>query len=297
LFNKISSISDKARYFAWAATRYYGADKSCPACGDSNTVALHRKALVTELFECERCSLRFRVPKDSQERSVAFYQHTYNQGITTDCPDESQLQQLIQSEFRGSEKDFGPYLKVLEAIGVQPGSVVLDYGSSWGYGSWQLTRAGFSVYSYEISAPRAEYARKHLHCEVLAAPDALPASVDVFFSAHVIEHLPDPNLLWNCARKVLKPTGVIVLFMPNGDPSVEAQRGEDYHSIWGLVHPLVLSAKALTAMAGMHGFSGQAYSSPYHFNQIKKQQQGNLSGDELLYIARRQVTSIRSPNV
>lgn len=285
MLDRVTGIGSKLRYFAWAATQYYGADTSCPACGALNTFSIRRKAIVTELFECEHCALRFRIPKDSPGKTEEFYQRDYHQGLTSECPSQSELDALIETAFRGSEKDFTAYLKVLEAVGLKPGSVVMDYGSSWGYGSWQLKRAGYRVYSYEISRSRSEYARRRLGCEVLTAPSACPEKVDTFFSAHVIEHLPNPNIVWQIARLVLKPTGNVVLFMPNGDPALE-QRCRDYHKIWGLVHPLVLSARALEAMAKAHGFSGHAYTSPYDLDQIREQRAGTLNGDELLYVAR-----------
>jgi 2-polyprenyl-3-methyl-5-hydroxy-6-metoxy-1,4-benzoquinol methylase len=108
----------------------------------------------------------------------------------------------------------------------------------------------------------------------------------VFFSAHVIEHLPNPNLLWEAAKHTLKSDGVVVLFMPNGDPMREHVDSSAYHQVWGKVHPLLVSAKALHAMAGAHGFSGHAYSPPYDLEKIGRGQPGHLNGDELLYIAR-----------
>ena len=283
----MSSIGTKVKYFAWAAARYHRADRSCPACGHIETLPLQRKAIVTELVECVSCSLRFRVPKDSAQSNAVFYKNSYREGITTDCPDQSQLQLLLQHDFQGSEKDFASYLDVLRRIGIEPGSTVLDYGSSWGYGSWQLRRAGFRVYSYEINERRAEYAREYLECDTLATPDSCPEKVDVFFSAHVIEHLPNPNILWAIVQQVLKPSGTVVLFMPNGDPKLESVENSNYHLRWGKVHPLLLSDKALNHMARKHGFAGHAYSSPYDMDEIGAETQGDLTGDELLYIAKR----------
>jgi hypothetical protein len=40
-------------------------------------------------------------------------------------------------------------------------------------------------------------------------------------------------------------------------------------------------------MATKHGFAGHAYSSPYDMDEIGAENQGDLTGDELLYIAKR----------
>jgi hypothetical protein len=68
---------------------------------------------------------------------------------------------------------------------------------------------------------------------------------------------------------------VIVLFMPNGEPSRERLNGARYHQLWGRVHPLLLSAEALQHMATRHGFDGSTA--------------GQLDGDELVFVARRRI--------
>jgi 2-polyprenyl-3-methyl-5-hydroxy-6-metoxy-1,4-benzoquinol methylase len=226
----------------------------------------------------------FRFPKDSSQTNHAFYQREYQQGFTTDCPDDETLERLKQQRFLGSPKDYTTYLNVLSAAGGQPGQVVFDFGASWGYGSWQLAQAGYRVYSYEISQPRARYATEKLGCTMVDAPDEVPEKVDFFFSAHVIEHLPNPGILWDIAQRTIKDTGTIMLFMPNGEPrrSIPAKQ---YHQLWGQVHPLLLTANALMMMAQRYGFTGCAYSSPYDLGQIESRLPGTLDGNELLLLA------------
>jgi len=281
------STVEKIKYFLWAGVHYPFSETSCPACGEVDTERVVRKALVTTLYECRGCGLRFRFPKDTLKRSEEFYQHAYQETVTTDCPLPAELEQLIATGFKESGRDFADYIDVIRTQGLKQDDVILDYGSSWGYGSWQLKQAGYRVYSFEISAPRAEYARDYLDCLTLDSPESCPEKVDLFFSAHVIEHLPNPNLIWEAARQTLKPGGLVVLFMPNGDPSRERMNARSYHQVWGKVHPLLVSAKALNSMAKTHGFSGQAYSAPYDLLAISSGEPGDLTGDELLYVARR----------
>ncbi len=276
----------KFRYLLWAASRWPLADTVCPACSSQRTVPLKRKALVTGLYGCKDCHLMFRVPKNTTQENRAFYQEEYEEGFTTDCPSENDLSDLMAKSFKGTEKDYSEYIEVVRAAGIKSGQVLLDYGCSWGYGSWQFTRAGFNVYSYEISQPRALYAASRLASRMLAEPEQIPEKADCFFSAHVIEHLPNPRILWDKVTKVLKPDGLIVLLMPNGESSLEKTK-EDYHSLWGQVHPLLLSAAALSAMARKYGFQGSAHSRPFDFSKIASQEPGELGGDELLFIARR----------
>jgi SAM-dependent methyltransferase len=269
----MGSISQKVAYFFWAAAHQFG-DSSCPACGREPKSTVKRKYAVTKLVECE-CGLRYRLPKMSADQSNHFYQSDYSQGFTTDCPSHDELERLKANRFADTEKDYSSYIEVLQYVGITAPQTILDFGCSWGYGSWQLSQAGYSVHSYEVSKPRAEFARKKLGCHILESAENPPEKVDCLFSAHVIEHLPNPAYVWELAKKVLKTSGKIVTFMPNGD----ATENPAYHKGWGLVHPTLLTRKALISMARSHGFEGRAYSSPYDLRADSP-----LTGKELLFI-------------
>ena len=157
------------------------------------------------------------MPKDTIGRSTEFYQTEYEQGFTTDLPGDEELNDLLNREFKDREKDYTPYIEVLRAIGLKTGDSILDSGCSWGYGSWQLRQAGFHVFSYEVDPRRSDFARARLGC--LVVENEMPyKSVDCLFSAHVLEHLPDPNVLWRFAQQVLRldDTATLLLSIPRG---------------------------------------------------------------------------------
>jgi len=278
--------SKRLCYLMWSLLHSVNCDLTCPFCHSASSRLVRRKAVVTALYECENCGLRFRVPKDDPESSARFYQTKYSQVFTTDCPSDVELAQLVQSRFRHSPKDYAEYVKVLNALDLRPGDSILDFGCSWGYGSWQLRDAGFRVYSYEISRPRAEYAACNLACDVVNDLRQLPERVKCFFSAHVIEHLPDPNAFWNIANQVLRSDGFVVCFAPNGEPHLERIRS-GYDHLWGQVHPLLLNHRALESMARHYGFSSSVFSSPYSDHAIRQRNTGTWNGEELLLVARR----------
>ncbi|HEY2595666.1 MAG TPA: methyltransferase domain-containing protein [Chloroflexota bacterium] len=280
------NTSTKARYIAWAARGWLGADRSCPACGSPRTRLLKRKHLVTALFRCDTCGLMFRMPKGSQLEDQSFYQREYQQGGTTDLPDPSELVELQRLSFAPIGRDYSGYIEVLRALGVPPGATVYDYGASWGYGSWQFAQAGYRVYSYELSQPRARFAEQYLGCQVVADPRAIPERVDCFFASHVLEHLAQPGALWQLAAETVRPDGVVVLFMPNGEPGCEVRDPERYHQLWGRVHPLLLTSASVAAMAAPHCFDTLAYSSPFDLERVAARCPGLLDGDELLVVAR-----------
>jgi SAM-dependent methyltransferase len=273
-------------YFRWSLARIGSADPTCPACGSSITRVVDRKYMVTSLLECGVCRLRFRLPKEEPNQAADFYQESYTEGMTTQMPSDAALQLLLCSGFRGTEKDFEGYIGVCRAAGVKAGARILDFGCSWGYGSWQFREAGFDVYSSEISRPRRDYARDKLGCRMVEQLSSLDGSIDCFFSAHVIEHLPNPHVLIEFARRAIKPDGVIVTFCPNGDP--RSSWANHYSDLWGRKHPLVITPAFVESVSRQYRFSAQIHSNPYDTDAIARaESQPVPAGDELCIIWKR----------
>jgi 2-polyprenyl-3-methyl-5-hydroxy-6-metoxy-1,4-benzoquinol methylase len=212
--------------------------KYCPSCGGANSRVISRKYLVTTLRRCGGCQLLFRAPTTSSAENAAFYQSAYKQGFTSDMPDEATLANLVAARFLGSAKDYSTYLAVLTALGAAPGSRVLDFGCSWGYGSWQLANHGFRVTAFEISQSRCHYARQKLGVEAHDRLESLPTThFDVFFSAHVLEHVPSVKQVVDLARISLRPGGLFVAFTPNGSEPFRRRDPKAWQKLWNMVHP------------------------------------------------------------
>jgi Zn ribbon nucleic-acid-binding protein len=279
-------VLQKLKYFAWAASRM-GGSQACPGCEGSDSFQVKRKYLVTTLRECLACGLRFRVPLEEESASNEFYQSEYKQGFGV--PSDEALGGFLARGFSGTEKDFSSYIQVLRAAGLKDGDALLDFGCSWGYGSWQFRQAGFRVYSYEVSRPRAEYARTKLACTMVDPADRLPEPVQCMFSAHVIEHLPDPKVIWQVGQAVLASDGFIACFCPNGNPSLQSQA--HYHQLWGKVHPLMITPKFFHEMSRRQGFSSGVYTSPYPLTEVAAGRTSNsLEGAEICLIARKETS-------
>ena len=235
---------DYLRELAWKRLR--GEGLVCPSCGASGYEVCDRKFVLAELRRCAGCSLLYRAPTDTPEQNQQFYQVDYTEGFTTDLPDEATLRKLIETRFAGTEKSYAEYIRVLTALGAAPGCRLYDYGCSWGYGSWQFAQAGYQVRAFEISRPRGEFARQRLGVD---CTQVLPTAAtvgdqthtfDVFFSAHVLEHVPSPAAVIDLARALLKPGGLFVAFTPNGSAEHRAVDPAGWHTTWGKVHPNML---------------------------------------------------------
>ena len=227
LFDSVTRSRDPARH-------------CCPNCGEPRSILIERKFLVTALRRCGSCQLMYRTPTDGVAESSRFYNNNYREGFTTESPPLAALDAMIENGFSGQQNNYPYYISVLRALSNHKEHALFDFGCSWGYGSYQFSKGGFDVLSYEISKPRAVYAERHLDVKIVPSfaqwVDENPQTVDIFFSAHVLEHVPSPSDIINTARKLIRPGGLFVGFFPNGSAAFRA-REPAWSKLWGKVHP------------------------------------------------------------
>jgi hypothetical protein len=283
-------MNSKLNYLLHSIT-HAGEKKICPFCGSEENRIADRKYIITTLVECSRCHLYFRHPSDGKDFNKKFYQEEYEErGITTDLPDPAQMQKLKADNFRNSEKNYQEKIDLIHAVvkDFEPIRIV-DYGSSWGYASFQFRNADMSVQSLEISASRAKFGNENLGLNILTDENSLRPGNDVFFSSHVIEHHPDIRTMTELAKKLLVPEGFYIAFCPNASDAFRKLRPESFHKLWGLVHPNYLSDKFFAYL-----FSDNPYfigSNPYDLEALRNwdkgsQVIGNLQGVEIFIISR-----------
>lgn len=269
-------------------------EKKCPYCGSNDSVTIDRKYIVTKLLACNNCSLYFRHPKDSVEFNKVFYQKSYKESdITRNIPDNAELEILKQERFINSGKDYSDKIRLFSILLENQKSIskkVVDYGASWGYGSFQFKSAGFEVQSYEISKPMAEAGKKLLSVDIKSNVDDLRGDNDIFFNGHVIEHLPDIKELFSISKKLLKHNGFFISYCPNGSDDFRYKNPKKFHRWWGLVHP-----NYLNNIFFQKAFAQNPYlitsSSSFIWQNVREWDQqsqivNSLSGEELIVIAK-----------
>jgi 2-polyprenyl-3-methyl-5-hydroxy-6-metoxy-1,4-benzoquinol methylase len=287
-------LQDKIAYWARSAAAYR-THRACPGCGGENLQLVERKYLFTRLFLCRDCRLMFRHPTDDADASRRFYQSDYAQddGITTELPDPKQLQAMIADGF--GEKNADHYRK---AIGIllpeMPLTSVrmIDYGCSWGYQSYQFRQSGIDCRSYEISAPRAADGNRHLGLDIKTDESMLEGGNDVFYSSHVIEHLPSPKRMIDLGMSLLREGGYFIIESPNGSEAFRRAHPAHFSKLWGMVHPNMISVDFYE-----HAFASSPFlitSTPFdnllgELNRWDKKSTRilDLTGPTLLLIARK----------
>lgn len=237
----------------------------CPYCGlSSHLRLLKRKKLLLDIVSCESCKLIFRWPMDTQKDTYACYQHEYKSGATTALPGEGELDDLLRNNLVGTPLDLGPKIRVLKAM--KPTGCVLDYGCSWGYGTYQLAQHGFQAIGFEISKPRAQYGREKLGVEIIDNFDDLrslpPKTFDIVFTNHVLEHLTSIKEVLDLMFHLLREGGLAFHVLPNFTGK-KARRG-----LWlrwiGEAHPIAPTTEFFEHNLSKHGFDRVYFaSSPF----------------------------------
>lgn len=239
---ELQFLASKSLYFLDSLMKTaLGNRRSCSACGASNSTEVDQKYLVTSLHRCQECQVLFRIPATTPEENQRYYQVQYQQGGTTSLPPKEELDALKSRDFAGwVENSYTRFVDLLVALGVTPGRRVLDYGCSWGYGTWVFTQAGFDAVGYDISVPRCAFGIENLGVQLTTSRVELGEGYDVFFSSHVLEHVPSPQEAIRLAFEVLKPNGLFVAVTPNGSSDRRRASPNTWHKAWGMVHPCMI---------------------------------------------------------
>ena len=264
----------------------------CQNCNSPSGDIADRKYFITQLRRCRVCGLLYRTPTDVPGFNTDYYEHEYRQGFITDLPDEESLNELKRTNFAGSLKDHSSYIGALRQFGIGSGARLFEFGCSWGYGSYQLSKAGMEVTSFEISESRRAYASQRLGVNVVGSMDdavtTLESRFDCFFSAHVLEHVPTPAVVFDYARRLLKPGGLFVSFTPNGSQQ-HRDVSELWSRLWGAVHPNFIDDVFLdrSFSASPRAIGSSPIISGVLPDRPELTRLNSLTGDELFFVARK----------
>jgi len=278
----------KLSYLGWViGRRLAGQSRDCPFCGASDTRFDGRKKAVIELRACGSCGLRFRWPKPEPESLRDYYQEDYDREETSDLPDDATLKKLTETNFEGAGiNDMSERIRVLSEQ--RPGGKTLDFGCSWGYGTWQLRAAGYDVTGFEISRKRAGYGRNRLGLDIIDDPAKLAAqpdnSLDIIFTSHVLEHLPDLKDPFALFHRLLKKDGLLIAFVPNGGGTSARELGAGWDPLIDQDHVLALDAGFMAQHLPEYGFGPpRFYTNPC--DRPFRAATDDLPGDELCVLA------------
>jgi 2-polyprenyl-3-methyl-5-hydroxy-6-metoxy-1,4-benzoquinol methylase len=138
---------------------------------------------------------------------------------------------------------------------------------------------------FEVSRPRVEYGRKalgvHLSSEIADLPSG---AFDAIYSAHVLEHIPNPKASLLTFQRLLKPGGKLFLYVPNCSGDHARRLGVKWGQMINEKHVLALTTEFFYRNLPKHGFSTEFSSSPYEQAPRPYESACDLSGEELLVV-------------
>ncbi len=121
---------------------------------------------------------------------------------------------------------------------------VLEFGCATGYMTEALKRQGCKVFGVEMDEESASKAREFAEQLIVGDLDSdelwadMPEDFDAMLFGDVLEHLRDPVSVLRKARPLLKPSGCIVVSLPNvahGDVRLALLQGEFPYRSAGLL--------------------------------------------------------------
>lgn len=145
---------------------------------------------------------------------------------------------------------------VEEEAGIKKGSL-LDIGTGTGYFPYAMKCRGWKVEAIEKNTQARNFAEEHfgLHIkEDEAIKQFAPASFDVITLWHVMEHLEHLDETWQQLLKLLKPSGILIIAVPNCS-STDAKHYGCYWAAYDVPrHLWHFTPKTIRLFSERHGF-------------------------------------------
>lgn len=227
---------------------------ACDLCGAGDAEpALHLHDLIHRttdarftLVRCRRCGLRYLNPRPSPAQLAQFYPEDYaphrRSGLSA-----AARRWLLRRELRALWPLLAPPRRVLE-LGCGSGDLL------------QLLRelGNPSVLGIEPSAAAAAHARQRWGLDVLTGTledVRLPSGCfDAALAQHVLEHLPSPSATLAELARILRPGGVLILWLPNAGSWAAQVWGTAWMGYDAPRHLYAFDLATLSALLERHGF-------------------------------------------
>lgn len=117
---------------------------------------------------------------------------------------------------------------VIEKYIKSPRPRFLEVGCGSGYGLQEAKRRNWQIYGQDITDVFAKRIKNGLNIEIhigkLEQADFSSNFFDVVYLDSVIEHVPQPVVMLNEIKRILKPNGVAYIVTPNADALINRTR-------------------------------------------------------------------------
>ncbi|OFW04187.1 MAG: hypothetical protein A3I61_09380 [Acidobacteria bacterium RIFCSPLOWO2_02_FULL_68_18] len=204
--------------------------RRCPTCGVADA-ALELEKDHMRIVRCAACDLVYVTPTFDEAHYETVYRSAEYQEIVRDLGIRSH-QYRVERFGRERVDIMARHLRASRPR-------ILDVGCSTGFVVEAARDRGWDGVGLDLNPSAVEYGHSRgLDLRNVALDDAgfEPASFDAVCLFDVLEHLLDPVGTLRAAVRLLRPGGIVFLYVPNYDSASRLLMGKDAHFIWPTHH-------------------------------------------------------------
>lgn len=222
--------------------------RSCPTCGSADA----RHELDKDhmrLVRCAACDLVYVSPTFDEAHYKKVYASQEYQEIVRDLGINSHVYRV---ERFGRER-----VALMSAHLSAEAPRYLDVGCSTGFVVEAARDAGWQAIGVDLNPSAIEFGRSRgldLHTVDLEASGFEPASFDAVSLFDVLEHLIDPVRTLRACARLIRPGGIVFLYVPNYDSASRLLMGKDAHFIWPTHHLNYYTPATIRDLMSRQGF-------------------------------------------
>ena len=223
---------------------------NCPVCEFDDSELIFKKAGFG-FNKCNSCGLLHVNPQLTEKTQ----QEIYKNSKTADH--WIKLQSKSSEQSWNESVKYGPALEELEKL-YPDGGELLDVGCSIGQFLELAIAKGWDAEGIELNLDAAEIAKnvtkKKIHTEKIEDINFGSKLFDVVTLWGVFEHLNDPNSMLRSVRKLLKPGGAVLVFVPNGHSLIIRLSRQENSTVSGRSHLWYFTPDTLDRIFRKNGF-------------------------------------------
>ena len=206
----------------------------CPLCGATGLFSHKGRDLLYDKIEqytymkCTRCSAEYQHPMPDSETINTFYPDVYYEEITRKKKYSLVKQSVLKYKYNYTHIQVPLFFKIVapiislfsykSSIPFVPNSRGLDIGCGNGKFMSSMNKLGWKFEGVEFSSVAVDICHKAglqvFHGELKAASFE-NNSFDLVSARHLIEHIPNPEVLFKEISRILKPKGQLVIRTPS----------------------------------------------------------------------------------
>ncbi len=222
---------------------------------------LERPEVRASLVRCQECGLIYQSPRPTRQEMPAHYPDAYPRY-------QPEARQGKKSFLLQQAEDFGMEKRCRTVTRHKPAGALLDIGCATGVFLHGMQKhPGWTLKGLELSEKAASLARRQYGLEVVTGsidevrfPESAFDAVTLW---DVLEHLHDPAAALVEISRILKPDGILVFRIPNGDGWDARLFGPYWSGYEPPRHLYVFSRSHISRLLQQTGFSVLQMSGEY----------------------------------